>query len=83
MGSFIHYIFDFFKQIFDAIYNELGLASLTRTFLDSKIIEGTLIDINLTWSQLLKFLLPTIAIFLFIYLFYKIVYKVIGLICLR
>lgn len=83
MSTFIHSIFDFFKQIFESIYYELILSSLSRDFLDNKILEGTLINLNLTWSQLIMFLLPTIVVFLFIYLVYHIVYKVIGLICLR
>ena len=38
MSTFIHSIFDFFKQIFESIYYELILSSLSRDFLDNKIV---------------------------------------------
>ena len=82
MDNFINLVFNFFKDIYDSIVNYFsnsGGSTFLANFIDKNIFNGTLINIGLTWNELLQILLPIITIFFFIYFIYKLVLKVFGL----
>lgn len=80
MSDFINYVFRFFYNIYDTIYWWFDdNFSVMNDVWDSKIFNGTLINISLTWQQLIGFLLPTITLFFFIILIFKIFWKFVGL----
>ena len=82
MQNFINLVFNFFYDIYDAIVNFFTTnneITLFNDFIDKNIFSGTLINIGLTWNELLKILLPILIIFFFIYFIFKLVLKVFGL----
>lgn len=82
MQDFINLVFNFFKDIYTSIVNfftNSGESSILADFIDKNIFNGTLINIGLTWNELLRILLPIITIFFFIYFIFKLVLKVFGL----
>lgn len=82
MQDFINLVFSFFKDIYDSIVNfftNSGESTFLTNFIDKNIFDGTLINIGLTWNELLRILLPCIVIFFCIYFIYKLVLKVFGL----
>lgn len=82
MQEFINLVFNFFKDIYTSIVNfftNSGESTFLANFIDKNIFNGTLINIGLTWNELLRILLPSITIFFFIYFIFKLVLKVFGL----
>lgn len=82
MQNFINLVFNFFKDIYDSIVNfftNSGESTFFANFIDKNILNGTLINIGLTWNELLQILLPIVTIFFFIYFIFKLVLKVFGL----
>ena len=82
MQDFINLVFNFFKDIYTSIVNFFtnnGESTFLANFIDKNIFDGTLINIGLTWNELLRILLPSITIFFFIYFIFKLVLKVFGL----
>lgn len=82
MENFINLVFNFFKDIYINIYNFFtnnNESQFFTDFIDKNIFDGTLINISLTWNELLRILLPSIVIFFFIYFIFKLVLKVFGL----
>lgn len=82
MSNFINLVFNFFKDIYDNIVNfftNSGESVFFANFIDKNIFDGTLINIGLTWNELLRILLPSIVLFFFIYFIFKLVLKVFGL----
>lgn len=82
MQDFINLVFNFFKDIYTSIVNFFtinGESTFLANFIDKNIFNGTLINIGLTWNELLRILLPSIVLFFFIYFIFKLVLKVFGL----
>lgn len=82
MSNFISLVFNFFKDIYISIvgfFTNSGESVFFDNFIDKNIFNGTLINIGLTWNELLQILLPIITIFFFIYFIFKLVLKVFGL----
>ena len=64
----------------DAYFFHLS-ASLDNfnAFLDKNIINGNLLNISLTYRELILYLVPITLVFLSIYLIIKLIYKLLGL----
>lgn len=53
------------------------------TWLNSAIIDGTLISSPLTWREFLLYIIPLVLIILAVYLFIKLAFKLLSLFSLR
>lgn len=82
MQEFINQVFSFFGDIFASIgtyFSSISQYSLFSDFIDKQIFSGTLINMGLTWHELLLILLPIIVLGLFIIFIFKLILKVFGL----
>lgn len=87
MQAFLRNIWDFITNIFiginSTITNNSSLGTLYTNWLDKNILSGDLINIGMTWRELFLFGATWFLTIFFIIFFVKLVFKVIGLICLR
>lgn len=89
MTAFITYVYSFFYNIYSTLISVIENVSDSEgigrfyDMVDKQIIGGTLFNVGITWRELLLYGLTIVAIFGFIIFIFKLVYKVIGLICLR
>lgn len=82
MNNFINLVFDFFNTIYDAIVNYFTTNSTSTffsNFIDKQIFDGTMISIGLTWNELLRIFFPSVMLFFFILLIFKLFKNMIGL----
>lgn len=85
MDAFVSGIIEFCGSVYLAIQNyfasyNLGLYDQFNTFMQTKIIDGTMISSPLTWYQLIRFVIPIVLIIFFIIFICKFIFKLIGLV---
>lgn len=82
MSTFINYVWSFVYDLFTTIQNTINDSNYDA-FLDKQILSGDLLNVGLTWQELILYVSTWLLIIGFIYFIFKLVFGVIKLICLR
>lgn len=79
MQAFVQGIYSFVYQLMAAVRSSINLTDY-NTFLSKQIIYGDLINIGLTWNELLAYVSTWAIVIFFIIFVCKFIFKLIGMV---